>query len=1142
MPPIADQAQRARALAPQHSFIVQAPAGSGKTELLVRRFLVLLGHVQQPEEILAITFTRKAAAEMRRRIIDALKQCADPGESPLSPELVPLATAALDNDTRHGWQLLRHHRRLRIQTIDSLGAELVQRMPWSSRFGAPPTIVESPDPLYLQAARLTMQQLDQPDSEWADAGRRLLALVDANLGRAHRLLADMLARRDGWLPFLLHGHDRRKLESMWQTMVTDRLQTIAAALPPAIKSELTELAAHSAAQRIAAGRISEHACDQMTAFPAAEHRAIEQWRGLAELVLTQGNQLRGQVNVRNGFPPGQPDAKRRMQALLAQLQSRPVTVAGLAQLRVLPDAAFTDDQWETLEALMLLLPLAVAQLRLLFTAANQADYIELAQRADAALGDSEQPTDLALVLDYRLAHVLVDEFQDTSAAQIRLFEKLTAGWQDGDGRSVFLVGDPMQSIYLFRQAQVSHFLSVQRDGLGGIALEPLALTSNFRSAPTLVDWFNRAFAEIMPSADDISSGAVRYSSASPVLPPGPQTVELHSRFNDDAVQQAEQIADLVAQYERTAAPHSIAVLGRTRAHLLPVAAQLQQRGIAFQAIDLQPLADARHIRDLLTLTMALLQPADRSAWLGLLRAPWCGMTLADITRLAAADQRNITELWHDPARLADLSSDGRQRLLRLQQAMQPALARHRRIDLRSNVEAAWLMLGGAAPLQENQLTDCRCYLELLTDMDDRQVDITADSLNEALQKLWAQPNLSARIRLLTIHGAKGLEFDVVILPQLERSSGRSEAPLLRWTRLPPLTHGTDGAHTPAHGDPFYDTRQLLLVAPLFSSDQRDDRFYRCLAQLDRAQQQNELGRLLYVACTRAKKHLHLFAGFKTDHRDELKPPPQNTLLELLWRWPELAAQAEAQYAAASAPQPARPAADPADQPLTIPRLPLHWQPPALPPALAWQPGRTAIDERVEFSWAGEAARRVGTLLHTEFQQIDAVGWTHWRSQPTDARRQHAWAGQLSGLEAQQRTRALEQLQTALANTRQDARAEWIFSPAQQRIKTEWPITAVLAGRVVHLVIDRSFIDQQQQCWIIDFKFSRHDGKDTAPFLDREQQRYAEKMAQYARAVAALEQRPLSQIRLGLYFPLLNGWRAWPADPGGADAPEPPDQR
>src|ERR1035441_1580500 len=156
-----DAEQRRRALDPERSFLVQAPAGSGKTELLNQRFLSLLARVDQPEAVLAITFTKKAAGEMRTRIVKALRDSAGPrpaeGHKALTWEL---ARAVQERSAATGWDLFSNPARLRIRTIDSLCAGLTRQMPWLSRMGAPPEIVEAPGELYVEAARRTIELLE----------------------------------------------------------------------------------------------------------------------------------------------------------------------------------------------------------------------------------------------------------------------------------------------------------------------------------------------------------------------------------------------------------------------------------------------------------------------------------------------------------------------------------------------------------------------------------------------------------------------------------------------------------------------------------------------------------------------------------------------------------------------------------------------------------------------------------------------------------------------------------------------------------------------------------------------------------------------------------------------------------------------
>src|SRR5437660_5162391 len=150
-----DAANRVLALDVTQSFLVQAPAGSGKTELLIQRYLALLAHVERPEQIVSVTFTRKAAGEMRERIIAALRAAAGgtPAESSHAERTRGLARAALAQDARHGWQLLAHSSRLNVSTIDALATMLTRQAPVATALGAAPRYEEYAAPLYAQAAR-----------------------------------------------------------------------------------------------------------------------------------------------------------------------------------------------------------------------------------------------------------------------------------------------------------------------------------------------------------------------------------------------------------------------------------------------------------------------------------------------------------------------------------------------------------------------------------------------------------------------------------------------------------------------------------------------------------------------------------------------------------------------------------------------------------------------------------------------------------------------------------------------------------------------------------------------------------------------------------------------------------------------------
>ncbi|MCF6178602.1 MAG: UvrD-helicase domain-containing protein, partial [Geopsychrobacter sp.] len=872
---IVDQVQRRAAIDPQRSFIVQAPAGSGKTELLIQRYLALLGRVEKPQQILAITFTRKAASEMRSRLIEALTAAQQPCPAEAHrAQTWRLARQALQRDRDCGWNLLHNPALLAIQTIDSFNSALVRKMPWLSRFGGLPELADDPDQLYLQATERLLQRL-ATDRPGAEAIRRLLAHQDNSVQRLQKMLVMMLRKRDQWLRHL------------YTIRETDPCALLERSLGQVVEQQLTELVEeipqHLVEEMLACGRIAAanlaHGKERPLLYltdlewlPCAEVDHLPLWQGLADLLLAASGNLRkpAGINVKIGFPAAEKAARQRMQQLVEQLTACPVFIEKLNETRNLPGVIYSQEQRDILSGLIELLPILVGELWLVFRSAGQADYAEIALMAKAALGSVDDPTDLLLKLDSRLEHILVDEFQDTSWLQYGLLELLTAGWQSGDGRSLFLVGDPMQSIYRFREAEVGLFLRSFEGQFGaeGPTLEPLRLCCNFRAQAGLVDWVNQTFAEIFPDQVDVAAGAVPLATATAVhLSLEPPAVRLNAFNGRDDRAEGEQVVRLVSQILAEKTEHSIAILVRGRSHLPAILQQLHEQGVRYQAQDIEYLGTKPVALDLLALTRALVHRADRLAWLSLLRAPWCGLTLDDLHVLSeAAKNTTLPGLLQDKTRLSALSSDGQRRIARIWPLLDQGLKRRGRFNLRQLVESCWLALGGPACYGKDGVEDAALVLDLLESLQQGGEMPDHDALEAGLAKLFAVPDIEAdgRLQVMTIHKAKGLEFDHVILPGLGRMPAGNDSPLLRW-----LEHPQAG----------------LLLAPIAAQDGGDqDPIYQFIGRLEREKQDLEAARLLYVAVTRAKQHLYLFAHAKENSKGELNPAAGSLLAKL---WPRL---------------------------------------------------------------------------------------------------------------------------------------------------------------------------------------------------------------------------------------------------------------
>ncbi len=888
-----DEANRQRALE-LASFIVEAPAGAGKTELLTQRYLKLLQYVNNPEEIIAITFTNKAAAEMRLRILDSLMAATNqtPPTLPHKQITYDLSSEALEKSDANNWQLIENPSRLRIFTIDSLCAHLARQMPLLSRFGAQPKVADDASTLYAQAAEQTLAMLEH--TTHGDTVKTALRYVENNAAQLTGLLVSMLQKRDQWLSHANSVVDSTQLQNTLNYLIEQTLSNAENALPPALQQCLMPVARYAASNQPASLDI-EALLDWQNVI-TSQPADLARWRAVADLMLTAAGEPRKEagINIKFGFAPS--DEGRAHKKTLVEIVAAMQNTSALQAIRSLPyraDGAGAANDWGMITALSQLLNLAVAQLWLVFQQAGEVDFVEIAQRAtlalgeDGALGDeSETPTDLALKLDYQIQHLLVDEFQDTSPSQIKLLEQLTRGWQMGDDRTLFCVGDPMQSIYRFRKANVSLFINAAEKGIGDIALQRLQLYRNNRATPQIVGWINQTFAPLFSEFDDESQGAVKYrpSIADANKSSQDSTVEVHAMIKNDGTEaakqhEAEAVISIIQRERATNPSAKIAVLVSAKNHLAPLVTSLRRShtDIKFQALDIEALAGRQIVQDLLSLTHALHHKADRVHWLAILRAPWCGLNLHDLHALAGANHHTtIWQLMQNDALVSQLSSDGQARLQHVRAIFDEAFSAQGRTNTSRWVRGVWLMLNGPACLwEQTDVIDVQAFFNCLDALDKRN-QFSPERMCVEIEKLFAAPDADGeQLQMMTIHKSKGLEFDTVILLGLGTATGgnNSEKPLLLWEEV-----ATD-KNTEQHTE--------LLAAPFIPKGARDNNqysdhvsVYDFLAMREKLRDANEDARVLYVAATRAERKLHL-VGFATQGKDEIKPAA-NTPLALLW--------------------------------------------------------------------------------------------------------------------------------------------------------------------------------------------------------------------------------------------------------------------
>jgi ATP-dependent helicase/nuclease subunit A len=1082
-----DRRARAQTLEVERSLLLQAPAGSGKTTVLTARFLALLATVDAPEQILAITFTRKAAAEMRQRIHAALR-AASTGEIIAGID-AQLMQAAAQRDRLCGWELMYNPARLRIQTIDALNHSLAAALPVAAGSSPSLQINPAPAPLYRRAARRALQGVMQ-EPRCVAAAERLFEHLDNNWSRLESLLAEMLQERSHWLPRLLDARSalaERVAQSLLSLLRTQLARALAL-LPAWLIQEAAPVLAQSGSHMA------------LSSDPAS----LPCWRFLCQLLLTDNGTWRRRFTNRA--------LKERAAQWIAALQVHPGAQATLLAVRALPDAQLSGADRGTLEALAQLLTDAASELQVVFAESGQVDYVYMAAAARQALSEQGEPSEIALRASGALRHLLIDEFQDVSFEQFELVRALTVDWERGDGRSLFIVGDPMQSIYQFREAEVSLFLRAREHGVGDIKLESVQLRQNFRSLAPLIAWINAHMGQLFPAEDDARLGAVRYLPSVPA--PGSiashEAVTLHRLDADDRQAEAARVLQIVRDARGRCAEASIAVLLASRRHAAPIVAQLRAAGYVLRGVDLEPLRDRPVIRDLCSLARALQHGADRSAWLALLRAPWCGLTLSELELCFGSGQEDVGDLFVALDTPAAGSDEARARVARVCCALEPAISgAERGRALWQRVERTWLRLGGPAiyPNEIDRL-DAHRFIDALALHDDPE-SLIGDAMTRSTEHLYSgAPPQPGAIEIMTIHAAKGLEWDVVILPSLGSRTAMDTDPLLHWIELPRAGEGTD-----------------LLLAPIRSSEKEPAGSLAAYIKAVRRQRQRfERVRLLYVAATRARSALHLLGALAAPAAGRAAAPTPGSLLEVLW--PALASE----FLALPSPTGDTASASIALEPSThlsappLRRLPAAWRLPAVPaPPTAQRLPLSAREtaQTPEYSWVGLTARAVGTIVHAELQRL-AAGSTlpealSYDQRPLDY---SGWLAEL-GVPAAEQAAAQARIRAALSRTLSDPSGRWLLSNTHAEAHSEWRLTGMHEGRVLSVIFDRMLIDAEGQRWVVDIKTSTHEGSGLEQFLESEAQRYRPQLERYAALAAQLGTQP---VRAALYFPLLGALR------------------
>jgi ATP-dependent exoDNAse (exonuclease V) beta subunit len=1014
-----DLAQRKEALNIEQSFIVQAPAGSGKTELLTQRYLKLLGLCNHPEEVIALTFTKKAVDELSKRIFDALKTTTEP-TAEHKKITFNLAKKVRERSDKLDWQLLKNPIRLKIFTLDSLAGQIVKQQINPINLMLEPVAEWQIVEIYQQAINEVLLLIDEPD--YQESITEVLKHLGNDTDKFIALLMSMLQKRDQWLRQLLNDQVLNKtvLNKTLEEIVNTHLATL---------KNITDTFDNNFYLDIGL---------ELT------EKNLDFYLALKEKCLTKKGEWR--KNLLKKYP---------------ELEQKNEVRDGLNALENLPNTNYSDYEWKILKNITKVLKLTLAQLNIVFNERQQCDYIAISLEADNALGDMENPSDIALFLDNKINHILLDEFQDTSITQIQLLTKLLKGWQVNDGKTLFLVGDPMQSIYRFREAEVGLFLKIAQEGIANIKLKHLKLTTNFRSTKAIVTKNNLLFQNIFPEDADSNLGKVSYtpSTASNDIE-CEKAIEFYAFVKGEEIQQAQQVLKTIKAIPED---EEIAILVRSRSHLDEIIECLNAEKQEFEATKIQKLNDYWLVRDLLVLTSAINNPNDKLSWLSLLRSPWCGLGLEDL--LLISDNKKASFYYYLLDKQSLLSESGQKRLDFFLKAIEPIFNKKGSFllsDLILSASQRLMVNDYLTPLEEEIKY---LFFKVLIKLE-KNIDFSIVQLQQSLANLYT-PTKKSRIKLMTIHNAKGLEFDNIILAHLNKTPPPDKGDIL-------LT--------------LENISQNFMVAPSRGSyNKEENQTYKYIKHINKQKADFELMRLLYVAMTRAKKKIVLLSTAEFNKKEQRFKAREKTFLAFLMpffleKFAEISVDTDEIIKVIETPKQLK---IPQDDLIIAPNI---------------------SNELMLFEANEENRQRnIGVLVHHYFEfnknpeskqiYFDLLNMKH-------ANVNHIQSD-------------VDCIKQMLENTKNDKSGQWIFQ-TRETTQVEASFSFVESKQQKTIVIDRLFIEEDI-LWIIDFKTTAQGDIPLDVFKKKMLDTHQTQLNKYQQILKKVYQNP---IKKALYLPAI----------------------
>ena len=852
-PPVdADGEARVFAADPRNNVVLEASAGTGKTSVLVARYLNLLRDGIDPANILAITFTRKAAAEMRERIVRELRLAADRSE--------------LD---RRRWLELRDRlSEIAISTIDAFCLSLLREFPLEADVDPAFDLADE-----TEVPRLVASSLDRTMRILVSLARNDgdVALVLAQLGiaRTREGLATLLDRRlvarDALDRFLVRG-PRDLTSAGICAAATDALRRVLDTIPGGFERFIAE--GPSGHPRYALFVRDARRLGELGGAPDRTIRAVLE-RVSGHFLTNEGKARKGStIYPYNATHYPTRDAMKRHRD--AVMQAAPLVEAAMF--------AFNRDLNVVLaRGVRRMLAVALDQYRRALDERSVLDFSDVLQKAVELLRKMDEFSQSRFRLESRYHHVLVDEFQDTSRAQWELVSLLVQAWGEGLGvaasPSIFVVGDRKQSIYRFRDAEVGVLEHAAGfiDGLrpGGRARRSIA--RSFRAVPDLLHFVNDLFAEMsqatgapgeftyderdrFPVTDAPAEGGMQSPVLGLAVAETPEECAAAVADEIETILRSGTVRDKATGTARRASAGDIGILFRSRSSHREFEHELNLRGIPTYVYKGLGFFDADEIKDVVALIRYLADPSSSLRAAAFMRSRFVRLSDPALVRLAPGLAAAFSSGASDPGGALDdedrLVLDQTRRSVRRWLALADRIPPAELLDRIVEETGYAFELGGARTRQAwENLKKIRALVRRIQNSGYATLPRVAEHLLSLTGGDESNAVIEAldSVNLMTVHAAKGLEFPILFVVNLAKGASGPPKPV----RVSVDTH----------------EEPSVSVGPFISDTD----------EAERERERHETRRLLYVAVTRARDRLYL----STTLKDGAFVPGRGSLAEVL---------------------------------------------------------------------------------------------------------------------------------------------------------------------------------------------------------------------------------------------------------------------